>query len=65
MKSLEGTDESSLSDGAARFSIRTAIKQFLLLKSIFHLFQNKLILKFVIKESLFIVLGIFRDIWGY
>ena len=34
---LEGTSESLLSDGTARLSIRTAIKQFLLLKSIFHL----------------------------
>ena len=34
---MEGTDESSLSDGTASLSIRTAIEQFPLLKSIFHL----------------------------
>jgi hypothetical protein len=37
MISLEGTNESWLSDGAAKLSIRTAIEQFPLLKSIFHL----------------------------
>ena len=39
MISLGGTDESSLSDGAARLSIRTAIEQFPLLKSIFRLLR--------------------------
>ena len=37
MLSLGGTDESSLSDGTAKLSIRTVIGQFPLLKSIFHL----------------------------
>jgi len=36
---MEGTDESSLSDGTASLSIRTAIEQFPLLKSIFHLLR--------------------------
>ena len=40
MISLGGTDESLLSDGTARLNIRTAIKQFPLLKSIFHLFRK-------------------------
>lgn len=39
MISLEVTDESSLADVTARLSIRTAIKQFPLLKSIFRLFE--------------------------
>ena len=45
MISMEGTDESSLSDGTARLSIRTAIEQFPLLRSIFRLLLK--ILKFV------------------
>ena len=40
---LEGTEESSLSDGTANLSIRTAIKQFPLLKSIFRLLQKKFV----------------------
>ena len=40
MISLEGTDESSLSDGTYKLSIRAAIGQHHLHKSIFHL-QNK------------------------
>ena len=39
MISLEGTNESWLSDGAAKLSIRTAIEQFPLLKSIFRLLR--------------------------
>ena len=37
---LEVTDESSLSDGSARLSIRTVIGQFPLLKSIFRLLKE-------------------------
>ena len=40
MISLEGTDESSLSDGTAKLSIRTVIGQFPLLKSIFRLLSK-------------------------
>ncbi len=45
MISSEGTDESSLSDGTAKLSIRTVIGQFPLLKSIFRLFQEKSIFR--------------------
>jgi hypothetical protein len=41
MISLEGTDESSLSDGTNKLSIRTVIGQFPLLRSIFRLLRNK------------------------
>jgi hypothetical protein len=40
MISLEGTDESSLSDGTAKLIIRTVIGQFPLLKSIFRLLKE-------------------------
>ena len=39
MVSLEVTDESSLSDGIYKLNIKTAIGQFPLHKSIFHLFK--------------------------
>ena len=41
MKSLEGTDESSLSDGAAKLFISAAIEQHHLHKSIFRLLSVK------------------------
>ena len=41
MKSLEGTDESSLSDGSAKLFISAAIEQHHLHKSIFHLLSVK------------------------
>jgi hypothetical protein len=44
MISLKGTLESSLSGGAFKLSIKTVIRQFPLLKSIFHLKKNQNIL---------------------
>ena len=41
MKSLEGTDESSLSDGSAKLFISAAIEQHHLHESIFHLLSVK------------------------
>jgi len=41
MKSLEGADESSLSDGSAKLFISAAIEQHHLHKSIFHLLIEK------------------------
>jgi hypothetical protein len=44
MKSLEGTDESSLSDGSAKLFISAAIEQHHLHESIFRLFATQEIL---------------------
>jgi len=44
MVSMEGTDESWISDGTAILSIRTDISQFPLLKFIFRLLIQKILL---------------------
>jgi len=44
MVSMEGTDESWISDGTAKLSIRTDISQFPLLKFIFRLLIQKILL---------------------